>query len=94
MTTSKVVLGCFWRATTDAGWLHVNEKRFTGDKVVEVTVDHNTGSARQGTVRVLDKTVVIQQARQASSGPRYDIPPGASTTFGDECERAQRQSLY
>ena len=64
--------GCSWSASSNAGWITLNNFGGVGDDVISFTVAINTGPARVGTLTVAGRGFIVNQsASTAGSGLQF-----------------------
>lgn len=73
--TVNTLAGCSWRATTAASWIQIASTAVSGPGGITFAVAANSGSARDATIAVADKQIVVSQAAAQQPGPAPDPSP-------------------
>ena len=68
---------CAWNASNGVNWIHlVSGAAGSGNGLVALDIERNTGSARSGTITVASQTVTVQQAAPPQEGScSYKLKP-------------------
>jgi hypothetical protein len=68
--------GCAWSAVSRAAWIAVTGgSSGSASGTVQLRVDANSGSARESSIALADRTFVVRQAAVASPAPAPPAPP-------------------
>ena len=88
--------GCAWTAQSDAPWISVTPAAGTGDGRINYETLANTGSPRQGVLRVAGQIVTVSQgtcATPVAASLSLGIVPGTGATGNATVTAARRMSM-